>query len=199
MASWGTLGARLGRGQNASLGGFLWSLGRPLRVLLAAFLGPPGASWGPLRSLLTVWGEGDIFGGRARNFSSGSPSWATLEAILEAVLGASWVVLERRKAEKARMPKSFQNLYKIDDLGLSGRSRGASWGPLGASWRPLGPSWGHLGRLGAIFGRLGRLVGSSAKVSGSFGALQPSRRSREKPQERPVTPKSGRDSGGPAP
>ena len=38
----GYLGANLGRGQDASLGGFLGSLGRPLGGLLAAFLGPLG-------------------------------------------------------------------------------------------------------------------------------------------------------------
>ena len=63
---------------------------------------------------------------------------------LAAVLEASWAGLERRKAEEARRPKSFQNLRKTDDFGL-----------LGLSWAPLGPSWSD---LGTVLGRLGPFV-----------------------------------------
>ena len=121
--SWGPLGALQGR-----LGGHLGRLGG-LLGRLGALLGP---SWGPL-----------------------GPSWGHLGGLvgdLGAILGASWAVLSRRKAEKAKMPKSFKNLRKINDFGLFGPSWRTSWRPLGPSWRPLGPSWGLLGRLGALLG-----------------------------------------------
>ena len=93
-------------------------------------------------------------------------------------MGASWAVLEHRKAEKATKPKSVQNHRKIDDFGLSGLSCEASWRPLGASWRPLGPSWGHLRRLGALFGRVGGLLGPPGALLGRkarvFGLWSPS-------------------------
>ena len=41
---------------------------------------------------------------------------------LGAILGASWAVLSRRKAEKKQMPKSFNNLRTISDMGLGSRS-----------------------------------------------------------------------------
>eukprot|EP00959_Pyramimonas_sp_CCMP1952_P002832 58554-Pyramimonas_sp.AAC.1 len=60
---------------------------------LGALLEP---SWGPLRL-----------------------SWRPLGGLLGhlgAVLGASWPVLERREADKARTPKSFKKLTEIDDF-----------------------------------------------------------------------------------
>ena len=109
---------------------------------------------------------------------------------LGALLEASWAVFERREAEKARRPKSFQNFRKTDDFGLLGLSSEASWKPLGALLGPLGcllgpfggflgPSWGILGAFlgpswrlpetclsfrGPVFSRLG-------PVSGLLGAL----------------------------
>ena len=41
---------------------------------------------------------------------------------LGAILEASWVVLERREAETARMPKSFKNQWEINVLCLLGTS-----------------------------------------------------------------------------
>ena len=119
-------------------------------------------------------------------------SWGPLGGLLGrlgAVLGASWAVLERRRVEKARRPKSFQNLRKVNDFGLSGPSWKASWRPLGASWRPLGPSWARLGRLGALsgrleglLGRLGGLLGPSWPVLGPSWARKSHARSRAGPQ-----------------
>ena len=74
MASWGTLGAKLGRGQDASLEAswvsleasrgaswrYLWDLLGPVGGLLGQPFGPPGASWGLLGRLLDV--SGTIFG-----------------------------------------------------------------------------------------------------------------------------------------
>ena len=96
-------------------------------------------------------------------------SWGSLGGLLGrlgAVLEASWAVLERRKAEKARTPKTWKKQLKINDFRFLGPSWEASWRPLGPSWRPLGPSWGHLRRLGAIFGRLGALL---VRVGALFG------------------------------
>ena len=75
------------------------------------------------------------------------------------MLGASWAVLGRRRAEKKNMPKSFKNLKKSNDFCPFGHSWRTSWRALGPSWRPLagpggslrpsrghlGPSWVHLG------------------------------------------------------
>ena len=104
--------------------------------------------------------------------------------------------MERRRAEKARMPKSFKNKWKSNDFGFLGRSQEASWTPLGASWRPVGPSWGHLGRLGALFGRLGGLLGRlggllepSLPVLGLSWARKSHARSREEPQGYGAKPK----------
>ena len=78
-------------------------------------------------------------------------SWAVLGPLggllgrLGAVFGASRFVLERRKFEKARTPKTLENTMKINDVCLFGPSWGSSWSALGASLGPLGPSWRHLG------------------------------------------------------
>ena len=57
MGSCGTIGAKRGRGQEASLGAFMGCLGRPIGGLREAFLRPPGASLGPLGgSLGASWG-----------------------------------------------------------------------------------------------------------------------------------------------
>ena len=93
----------------------------------------------------------------------------------------------------------------------------ASWGPLG---RPLG---GLLGRLGGLLGRLGIILGvqgrsfvgsgrswivwtDSGAALGRFGALVGERtvpeahaRNPGSAQERPVAPKSARESGGVGP
>ena len=49
------------------------------------------------------------------------PSWGHLEGVLAAfgtILGASWAVLGRRRAEKKNMPKSFKHVGEINDFGL---------------------------------------------------------------------------------
>ena len=127
-ASWGALGGLLG-----PLWGLLrppWgSFGRktrffsffpPLGPLLGPSWSPLGPSWAPLGP---SWGPL-------------GPSWGPLGGLLGclgAILEASWVVLERREAEKARMPKSFKNQWKINEFCLLG----TSWQ---GSWRPFGPS-----------------------------------------------------------
>jgi hypothetical protein len=87
------------------------------------------------------------------------PSWGPLGGFLGrlgVVLEASRDVMERRKAEKARTPKSstdfFQNIYDL-----------ACWK---CSWRALQPSWGYFGRLGAIFQRLGAFLNRLGCVLG---------------------------------
>ena len=63
---------------------------------------------------------------------------------------ASWVVLERREAEKARMPKSFKNQWKINEFCLLGTSRAvlerrkAEKARTGKSADPVGV-WTHVG------------------------------------------------------
>ena len=111
LGGWGLLGASVG-----VLGDFRAPFWRSLGPSWA----PLGPSWGPL--------------GR---------SWGALGGLLGrlgVVLGASWAVLERRKGEKARKPKTYKNLREINDFGLLGPSWEGSWGSLGTSWRPLGPS-----------------------------------------------------------
>eukprot|EP00959_Pyramimonas_sp_CCMP1952_P317093 6636875-Pyramimonas_sp.AAC.1 len=91
-------------------------------------LGPLGPSWAPLGP---SWG-------------ALRPSWGPVGGLwcrLGVVFGASWIVLERQKAEQARTPKSFANLRYINGLCLLGPSREAYWRHLVASWRPLGPYW----------------------------------------------------------
>ena len=66
------------------------------------------------------------------------------------------------------MLKSFENEWKINDFGLLGRSRKASWLPLLASWGGRGPSWRNLWRPEPIFGRLGPLL---ARLGGLLGSL----------------------------
>ena len=78
-----------------------------------------------------------MFGPKARNFRSGSPSGPHLGA----VLGPSWAV-----------------------LGVSWAFLGRSWAVFERSWGPLGPSWGDLGgfldRLGRCESRRGGYVKS---------------------------------------
>ena len=85
---------------------------------------------------------------------------------LGAILGASWAVLSRRKAEKKQILKSFKNVLNINDLGLFGPSWRASWRPLGPSWRPLG---GLLGRLGGFLGGLGGILNPLGRLGGHLG------------------------------
>ena len=123
MASLGTIGAELGRGQDASLGGFLGSLRRPLGGLLAVFVGLPWASWGP-------------FGGLSGPL--GVVFWAS-----GALLGARWPSRGQSFGEGFDMSARIPPLGAL--LGASG------WRPfvrpLGPSWGPIGPSWGRPGSL----------------------------------------------------
>ena len=134
----------------------------PLGPLFGPSWGSLGPSWAPLGPFWSSLGPSwDPFGGHLGH--------------LGAVLGASRSVLERRKLEKARTPKTLKNIMKINDFGLLGPSWEASWSALWASWRPLGPSWGHLGRLGALLGRLGGLLGPLGRFLGpSWPVLRPS-------------------------
>ena len=89
-----------------------------------------------------------------------------------AILGASWAVLSRRRAEKAQMPKSFNNQGKINDFGLFGLSWRTSWRPLGPSGRPLGGLLGRLGPSWTLLGRFGgRLGPSRADLEAILGHL----------------------------
>ena len=158
-ASWGLLGASWGRGLEMSV--------RVPRLgpLLEPSWGPLGPSWRPLGP---SWGPL-------------GPSWGRLGGLLGrlgAILGASWAVLERREAEKARIPRSFKNHRIITDCWLLGPSWQGSWGPLGASWGLLDPSGRHLGRLEIGFRRfwtvmrpLGTLVSCFGARLGPWGAL----------------------------
>ena len=123
-----------------------WAVLGPSWAVLGRLWGPLGPSWGGLGGLL----------GR-----------------LGAVLGASWTVLERRKAEKARRQKTLEKQMKINDLGLLGPSREASWSSLGVSWGPLGPaleaswavlrafraSWDPILVIGGVLGASGNRPG----------------------------------------
>ena len=124
-----------------TLGGLLVGSLRPLGEAL-------GSSEGPLRSLLGPLGGAAgacgglraILGWRARNVTSGSPSWAHLGSVycaLRLVLGASWAIL---------VP---------------------SWAVLRPSGESLGPPWGDLesllGRLGRSSDRKGRIVKTRRK------------------------------------
>ena len=156
--SWGPLGALWG----GPLWSLLWASWRPLGAswrplgassdplgaeneilnFLVALLGPLGASsgpsFGPLGRLLGVLGPSRYVLG---------PSWGCLGGLpgcLGALLRASWAVLERRKSEKARKPKTSKNTMENQrfwPLGaLLGSFFGASWDVLGASWAVSAPS-----------------------------------------------------------
>eukprot|EP00959_Pyramimonas_sp_CCMP1952_P379096 7940906-Pyramimonas_sp.AAC.1 len=60
------------------------------------------------------------------------------------MLGTSRAVLERREAEQARPPKSFQTNGK-SMMFASWRLLGSALGGLGASWIPLAPCGGYFG------------------------------------------------------
>ena len=170
--SWGLLGAScgpLGGFLRVSLG-FLGVFGGFLGVSLAVF----GRSW-PVRrrrktSLGPLWDDleplgalqgclggnlGRLGGLLGRLWALLGPSWGPLGpswgslggflGALGAILMASWAVLSRRKAEKEQTPKSFKNIWKINDFGICGPSWRSSWRPLGPSWRPLGGVLGGLG------------------------------------------------------
>ena len=123
----GHIGAKLGRGQDASLGGVLGSLGRPLGGLLAVVLSFPGASWGPLGGLLGPLGG---------------------------FLGASWGLLGTSRGLEREMSVPVPRRSPL--LELSRGPLGPSWRLLGLSWGPLGlfrgALGGLLGRVGAILG-----------------------------------------------
>ena len=169
-ASWGSLGASWGGSLDLSV------RVPPLGALLRRYWGPLWPFWNPL---------GPSWGPRGGHLGR-----------LGAVIGASWSVLERRKLEKSRTPKTLKITMKINDLGILEASWEASWSALGASWRPLGPSWGHLGRLGALLGRLGGLLGPLGRFLGpSWPVLGPSglwkihARTPRSAQERTGTPR----------
>ena len=84
----------------------------PLGPLFGPSWGPLGLSWAPLGP---SWGPLGLSRGRLGG----------LLGRLGAFLGASSAVLERRKAEKARMPKTFKNNLKINDLCFLGAFLGA--------------------------------------------------------------------------
>ena len=136
MASWGTIGAELGRGQDASLGGFLGSLGRPHGGLLAVFVQPPRASWGPLGNLSgslggVFWASGALLGAcwrsRGQSFGEGFDMSVRIPPF-GALLGASGGILGGLLGSLGAL------------LGRLGAVLGASWADLGRSWRPHGPS-----------------------------------------------------------
>ena len=155
-ASWGLLGASWGGELDFSV------RVRSLGPLLGPSWGSPGPSWAPLGPF---W--------RSPGPSRGSPG--DLLGRLGPVFGASWAVSERRKAEKARRPKSSNIAKKINEFGLSGLSRGSSgsllacvggryWvsgaplmGLLGASWALLGVSRGGRPELMTRASSLGHL------------------------------------------
>ena len=146
----GRLGALVGR-----LGGVLGPLGR--------FLGRLGGLMGRLRCVVSLWSLswarlqeplGPSWAALGPSGGSLGPPWAALGPSggplgpswvrrggllgrLGAVLGGSWAVLERRKAEKAKMPKTSKKPMEINDFGFVGPSLEGSWRSLGASWRSL--------------------------------------------------------------
>ena len=102
-------------------------------------------------------------------------SWGSLGGLLGrlgAVLEASWPVLERREAKKARRQKHIEN-HNGKSMILA--SRGPLGRPLGGFSERLG---GLLARLGAILGVLERSFGVSgpswAVLEASWGLLGPS-------------------------
>ena len=111
---WGLLGAFWGGGLDFSV------LGSPLEPLL-------GPSWGLLvrlgRHLGRLGGPLGPFRGRLGSFVGR----------LGAILGASWAVLERPEAEKARTQKTLKKHMKFNDFGSSGPSWEVCWRLLGAS------------------------------------------------------------------
>ncbi len=159
VAAWRPLGASSG-----PLGGLLGLRARNVRS------GPPSG-----HSLGTVLGAFCASGRRL------GPSWCTfgpfgdpLGGLLGrpgATLGASWAVLARGEAEKARTPKFLKNVWEIHDFCLLGLSWERSWRPFGASRRPLGPSGGRQGVLDRSFGDSGP---SWIVLGASWGTLGPS-------------------------
>ena len=174
-ACWGPLGGPggLSEASRGPPGGLLGPPVPPLGPVLGLSRGLLGPSWAPLGQ------SGGPLG----------PSWNGLGDLLGrlgAVLGASWAVLERRKFENARRPKTSKKPMKINDFGLLGPSRdasrsslGASWGPLGPPISSLGPILGHVGAIWAVLGGSSRppeaswgLLGASWGPLGPSGALQ---------------------------
>ena len=132
-------------------GGGVWGGGRISHADEPQRVGGFPPLWGPPGCLLGRLG-GPFGPSRGLRGPSWGPLWGLLCRI-RAMLGASWAVLGRRRAEKKQLPKSFKHLRNINDFGPFGPSWRTSWRALGPSWRPLGPSWGGLwgpgGRLGA--------------------------------------------------
>ena len=124
---------------------------------LAPFLEP---SWGP-RGL-----SSEPFG---LSLSAPGESWSPLVSLcgcVGAILAAFWAVVERRQAEKAGTPKTFENYRKINVF----CSLVPSWGPPGESLVGLrGRLGGFLGRLGAVLGVLERPLGVSGPSQSVFG------------------------------
>ena len=94
---------------------------------------------------------------------------------LGAVLGPYWAVLEASTLEIADMPKTLENLKKINDFCLPGARPGRPVGRLGGRLGLLGALLGRLeailGRLGALWVRLGALWG---RLGASWCSLEPS-------------------------
>ena len=124
-----------------------------MELVLELSWAPVGQSWVPFGPLGPFGGpRGPSWGSLGPSWGPLGPSWGLLGGLLGllgAVLEASWAVLERRKTEKARKPKSFKNLRKIDDFWHLGALLG---GVLEASWGVLAASWTILGVLGRSFG-----------------------------------------------
>ena len=90
---------------------------------------------------------------------------------LGALLEVSWAILKRRRADRTGKPKSFQNLRKMNNFGLSGPSWRTSWRPLGPSWAVVEAfwavfetSWANLEVSWTLLGRLGGRLGPSWAV-----------------------------------
>ena len=92
---------------------------------------------------------------------------------LGAILGASWAVLGRRKAENAQMPKSFKNLRKINEFGFFGLPGGPLGGLLGRLGGLLGASWAVLGRRKAEKAQMPKSFKHLRKIN-DFGLFGPS-------------------------
>ena len=110
---------------------------------------------------------------------SGAPpglSWGCpggLPGCLGALLRTSWAVLEHRKAEKARMPKTSKNTMEIQRFrppgAFWGGFFGASWDILEASGAVLRPSWASSGPLEAFLAIFRARVACREQVGSGLG------------------------------
>ena len=153
-------------------GGLLGASSALLGLLLGAswsLLGPQGRRAPDVRyntlsgSLLgaVLGASWAVFGALWLSLSAPGESWSPLVSLcgcVGAILAAFWAVVERRQAEKAGTPKTFENYRKINVF----CSLVPSWGPPGESLVGLRERLGSfLGRLGAVLGVLERPLGVS--------------------------------------